>query len=51
MEWDGKVVIVIIIVGEVGSVTGVAISTVARRRTKYTTVAVLLNISEFGDET
>jgi uncharacterized membrane protein YtjA (UPF0391 family) len=49
MKWDREVFLVIVIVREVSGITGVAISSVAGRRTKYTTVAVLLYVSEFRD--
>lgn len=51
MKWDGEVFLVIVIIREVSGITGVAISAVAGRRTKYTTVAVLLYVAEFRDET
>jgi hypothetical protein len=49
MQWDGEVFLVIVIVREVSGITGVAISAVAGRRTKYTTVTVLLYVAEFRD--
>jgi hypothetical protein len=49
MKRDGEVFLVVVIVCEVSGITGVAISAVAGRRTKYTTVAVLLYVAEFRD--
>jgi len=51
MKWDGEVFLVIVIVREVSGITGVSISAVAGGRTQYTTVAVLLYVAEFRDET
>jgi hypothetical protein len=51
MKWDGEVFLVIVVIREVSGITGVAISAVAGRRSKCTTVAVLLYVAEFCNET